>query len=63
MSDAPKYSKIEYSEPSDGLAIFEVEFEHERSAREFAPPQFVTREITNEPSFSGVSLARRRATK
>jgi CYTH domain-containing protein len=52
-----------YSEPNEGLAVFEVEFEDERSAREFTPPPFAMREITNESAFSGVSLAERLATR
>jgi len=51
-----------YLEPSSGLAVFEVEFSNEESAREFAPPRFARREITNELEFSGASLAERRAT-
>jgi CYTH domain-containing protein len=46
-----------YVAPHAGVAVFEVEFEHERAAREFVPPAFVTREITSEPAFSGVALA------
>jgi CYTH domain-containing protein len=46
-----------YVAPRVGVAVFEVEFEDERAAREFVPPEFVTREITNDPAFSGVSLA------
>lgn len=46
-----------YAAPNEGLAVFEVEFEDERSARDFAPPSFVTREITDESAFSGASLA------
>ena len=52
-----------YEAPNEGLAVFEVEFEDELSAREFAAPPFVTREITNESAFSGVSLAERLATR
>jgi CYTH domain-containing protein len=50
-----------YVEPCAGVAVFEVEFEDERSAREFVPPHFVTREVTSEPAFSGVSLANHRS--
>jgi CYTH domain-containing protein len=49
-----------YLEPNEGLAVFELEFETEEAAREFVPPSFVTREITNEPEFDGFSLAERR---
>ena len=47
-----------YLEPCPGLAIYEVEFADERSARDYRPPAFVTREITAEEAFSGLSLAR-----
>ena len=50
-----------YVEQSERLAVFEVEFEDERAARDFAPPPFATREITGESAFSGVSLAERGA--
>jgi len=50
-----------YSEPNEGLAVFEVEFADEHAARDFAQPPFATREITNESAFSGVSFAERRA--
>jgi CYTH domain-containing protein len=50
-----------YLTPNEGLTVFEVEFDDERSAREFVPPPFVTREITGESAFSGVSLAERHA--
>jgi len=52
-----------YVEPNDGLAVFEVEFADERSASEFVPPPFVTREITNESAYSGVSLAEQLTTR
>jgi CYTH domain-containing protein len=45
-----------YSEPHD-VAVYEVEFEDEHAAREFVPPDFVTREITNEPAMSGLALS------
>jgi CYTH domain-containing protein len=51
-----------YVEPQKDLAVFEMEFGDEQSAREYSPPHFVTREITNEREYSGVSLAARRAT-
>ena len=46
-----------YLEPHKDLAVFEVEFSDERTAHSFQPPSFVTREITGESAFSGVSLA------
>ena len=46
-----------YHRPNPGLAVYEVEFDDEASAQLFQPPHFVTREITAESSFSGVSLA------
>jgi CYTH domain-containing protein len=46
-----------YVAPHAEVAVFEIEFDDERAAREFVPPAFVTREITNEPALSGVSLA------
>jgi CYTH domain-containing protein len=51
-----------YLEPNKGLAVLEVEFHSEQSAQEFTPPHFATREITNEPEFSGARLAGDRAT-
>jgi len=46
-----------YEQPRAGLAVFEVEFPDEETARRYQPPHFVTREITGESSFSGVSLS------
>ena len=46
-----------YERPRAGLAIFEMEFEDEAAARRYQAPHFVTREITGESSFSGVSLS------
>jgi CYTH domain-containing protein len=51
-----------YLEPSGGVGVFEIEFDSERAAQEFTPPPFVTREITDEPAFTGASLAEGRAT-
>lgn len=48
-----------YLEPNQNLAVFEVEFSDELAASQFEPPHFVTREITNESAFSGLSLAER----
>jgi CYTH domain-containing protein len=42
--------------------IFELEFESEETAREYLPPPFVTREITDEAAYSGFQLARGHAT-
>ena len=47
-----------YLEPCPGLAVFEVEFADERSARQYQPPGFVVREITAEVEFAGMSVAR-----
>ena len=41
MADKPKYSLLEI----------------ERRARAFEPPPFATREITNDPAFSGAARA------
>ena len=46
-----------YERPRAGLAVFEIEFGDEEAARRYQPPFFVTREITGESSFSGVSLS------
>jgi CYTH domain-containing protein len=46
-----------YLAPHAGVAVFEVEFEDERAARDFVPPAFVTREITDEAAMSGISLS------
>jgi CYTH domain-containing protein len=46
-----------YERPRAGLAVFEIEFDDEESAETYRPPHFVTREITGESSFSGVSMA------
>lgn len=45
-----------YSEPVQA-AIFEVEFADEETAEAYKPPSFVSREITDDPSFTGISLA------
>jgi CYTH domain-containing protein len=50
-----------YVEPNKDFAVFEVEFNDELAANQFELPPFVTREITNESGFSGVSLAECRA--
>jgi len=51
-----------YEQPISGLMIFELEFESEETAREYLPPPFVTREITDEAAYSGFQLARGHAT-
>ena len=48
-----------YLDPDLDLGVFEVEFCDEQSAGMFSPPHFVTREITNDPEFSGSALAER----
>jgi len=50
-----------YQRPRLGLAVFEVEFDDEASAQAYRPPHFVTREITEESSFNGFSLAEEHA--
>ena len=47
-----------YLEPITDVAVFEVEFDDEKSAKEYEPPPFVTREVTNETAYSGASLAK-----
>ena len=46
-----------YVDPCPGLAVFEVQFADEPSAQEYQPPGFVTREITAEAEFAGISVA------
>jgi CYTH domain-containing protein len=46
-----------YNDRNPVVAIFEVEFESEDSARAYSPPSFALREITGNPEFSGESLA------
>jgi CYTH domain-containing protein len=46
-----------YHAPRQGMAVFEIEFGDETTAQTYEPPPFVTREITAESSYSGVSLA------
>jgi CYTH domain-containing protein len=49
-----------YLEPHSGLAIFEIEFVDEKSAKLYVPPSFVTHEITNDSLFNGQVLAQNR---
>jgi len=51
MTELPKYSRLEIERR------WLVDFSDELAASQFEPPPFVRREITNEPAFSGVSLA------
>jgi len=44
-------------EVEGGAGKLEIEFDDEATAQSYKPPHFVTREITSESSFSGVSLA------
>jgi CYTH domain-containing protein len=46
-----------YESPNADLALFEIEFTDEHAASIYAPPPFVTREITATAEFSGASLA------
>jgi CYTH domain-containing protein len=46
-----------YQSPRAGFAVFEIEFADVESAQAYEPPAFVSREITTESSFSGVSVA------
>ena len=46
-----------YENPSPGLTIFELEFQDESSAREYRPPNFIAKEITNERAYSGFEIA------
>jgi CYTH domain-containing protein len=55
----PNGSLDVYLAPNRNLAVFEAEFQDEKSAREFQPPRFATREITAESEYSGVCLAER----
>jgi CYTH domain-containing protein len=41
-----------YQAPPRGFAVFEIEFADFASARAYQPPDFVSREITNEPPSS-----------
>lgn len=43
------------------LALYEIEFDAEQSAREYVPPSFVGNEVTDDDAYSGASLAARRA--
>jgi CYTH domain-containing protein len=46
-----------YSNPNDGLIIFELEFSCIEDARGYLPPAFVREEITGNPRYSGAALA------
>jgi CYTH domain-containing protein len=43
-------------------AVFEMEFRSEAEAENYAPPTFVTREVTGDARFSGFAIARSCAT-
>lgn len=47
-----------YERPMAGFMIFELEFASEEAARKYQPPEFITREITDEARYSGFQLAR-----
>jgi CYTH domain-containing protein len=46
-----------YSNPNDGLIIFELEFSSIEAARQCVPPAFVREEITDNARYSGAALA------
>jgi CYTH domain-containing protein len=46
-----------YSNPNDGLIIFELEFPSLAAASSYAPPPFVREEITGNSHYSGAALA------
>ncbi len=48
-----------YGEGSSSTCIFEIEFENLEAANDYAPPSFVGREITEDPTLTGLALARR----
>lgn len=52
-----------YHRLGEGLAVFEVEFEDEVSARLYEPPSFAIREVTGADEYSGAALAVRTAGK
>jgi CYTH domain-containing protein len=41
----------------DGLVVAEVEFDGQKSAAEFQPPDWVGRDVTGKPKYSNVGLA------
>ncbi|HWW21701.1 MAG TPA: hypothetical protein VNZ06_12920 [Steroidobacteraceae bacterium] len=46
-----------YSNPNDGLIIFELEFPSVDAASRYLPPAFVREEITDNLRYSGAALA------
>lgn len=46
-----------YLLPNPGLRIFEVEFSSPEAAAAYTPPNGVGKEVTNDPTFTGYSLA------
>ena len=42
------------------LALFDIEFDDEQRAREYVPPSFVGKEVTDDVAYSGAALAARR---
>jgi CYTH domain-containing protein len=46
-----------YSNPNEGLIIFELEFPSLAAASSYVPPPFVRAEITDNPHYSGAALA------
>ena len=48
-----------FDPPNDEVTIFELEFESDQEAAAYAPPPFVEREVTGDPSFTCFALATR----
>jgi len=46
-----------YQYPNTGLAVFEVEFPTESAAVGYIPPEFISREITHDSTYSGFALS------
>ncbi len=46
-----------YEHPSHEHAIFEIEFESERAAAEYLPPEFVREEVTFNEKYTGFGLS------
>ena len=41
-----------------GLLLVEAEFESDEALQRFSAPPFATREVTNDPAFTGGALAK-----
>jgi CYTH domain-containing protein len=46
-----------YDVPKNEIAIFEIEFPDEQLAHSYVPPDFATREITDDATYSGAMFA------